>query len=170
MITRCSAAGIAAAAMLSFVGSAAAAEFVFETTLSGANEVPANDSPATGFATGVYDDVANTFTFEWSISGLLGSPSSPGSHIHAGFVGENGPIVFGFNNPDGTWPLDGSATWTDLTPEQVDRLFDGGYYLNFHTSAFPGGEVRGNLMLIPSPAAGALAFAAVPLALRRRRG
>lgn len=44
-------------------GLASAEEFVFFANLSGANEVPSNDSPALGFMAGVYDDVANTFSF-----------------------------------------------------------------------------------------------------------
>ncbi|MFU8828724.1 MAG: CHRD domain-containing protein, partial [Phycisphaerales bacterium] len=57
--------------------------------------------------------------------------------------------------------------WTDLSAEMVDELFAGNLYLNFHTTAFPGGEIRGQI--VPTPgAAGVLAGAAL-MGLRRRR-
>jgi hypothetical protein len=40
-------------------------------------------------------------------------------------------------------PIDGSAT---LTPEQAKDLIDGKWYFNLHTSANPGGEVRGQVL------------------------
>lgn len=140
----------------------------FTAVISGLFEVPANDSPAIGSMFGTYDADANTFSFSWEISdNLLGMPSSPGAHIHNAPPGVNGPVVFGFNEPDGTWPLVGNAVWTDLSAEMVDELFAGNLYLNFHTTAFPGGEIRGQI--VPTPgAAGVLAGAAL-MGLRRRR-
>lgn len=160
---------LAAVAAIAAAGSIASADtFVFTASLSGANEVPPNNSPALGFATGIYDSVANTFDFNWLISdNLLGVPASPGSHIHQAPAGQNGPIVFGFNDPDGSWALSGSATWTDLTQDHIDALFAGNLYFNFHTTAFPGGEIRGQIV----PAPGALAIVGMGLACvaRRRR-
>ncbi len=157
------------AALLALAGAASADTFLFTATLNGLNEVPANDSPATGTFTGVYDDDANTFSFEWSIQDLVGEPASPGSHIHNAPAGANGPIVFGFNEPDGTWPLAGSAVWSDISPDLVDALFNEGLYANFHTTAFPGGEVRGQITLVPTPGVVGLAGIAGLGMLRRRR-
>jgi hypothetical protein len=70
----------AVAAIVIAAGAASAAEFVFFANLSGLNEVPANNSPALGFMAGVYDDVANTFSFSWVITdNLLGAPALPGA-------------------------------------------------------------------------------------------
>ena len=33
-----------------------------------------------------------------------------------------------------------------LTSAQVDRLLNGGLYLNAHSAAFPGGEIRGQVL------------------------
>lgn len=160
---------VATASALTGAG-AFAATFDFAAVINGDQEVPASGSPATGSATGVYDDVANTFSFSWMITGLTGVPAAPGAHIHAGFAGENGPIVFGFNEPDGTWSPSGSATWSGLTGAEVTRLFDGGFYLNFHTDDFPAGEVRGQILLVPSAGAGAAMLTAISVVgVRRRR-
>lgn len=162
---------VAAAATLALAGVASAQSFVFNADLSGLNEVPANDSPALGFFTGVYDTGANSFSFSWLISdSLVGSPASPGAHIHAGAAGTNGPVVFGFAEADGSWALSGSAVWTDISQANVDALFAGELYANFHTTSFPGGEVRGQITLVPAPGAfGALAAGSLVLARRRRR-
>lgn len=142
----------------------------FYADLSGLNEVPANASPAVGTMTGQYDDVANTFSFSWSITdNLVGNPASPGSHIHRAPAGSNGPIQFGFNNPDGTWPLNGSATWTNISQQNIDALFNEGLYINFHTTSFPGGEVRGQIYIVPAPGAAALIGLGALGMIRRRR-
>lgn len=142
----------------------------FTATINAAQQVPANDSPATGFMTGTYDSVANTFSFSWEISDMLmGMPSSAGAHIHLGAAGTNGPVLFAFNNPDGTWALSGSDTWTDLTQDDVSALFSGELYLNFHTTAFPGGEVRGQIFAIPTPGSAGILAGVGLMGLRRRR-
>lgn len=154
----------ATAAIATAAGSASATEFVFYAHLSGANEVPGNLSPAIGFMAGVYDDVANSFDFNWNITNnLIGTPTS--AHIHNAPAGSNGPVVFGFASSG--WGLTGSATWTGLSQAHIDALFDNDLYINFHTTAFPGGEIRGQIV----PAPGALALAGVGLAftVRRRR-
>lgn len=142
----------------------------FEGTINGANGVPMTDSLATGTLSGVYDADANTFSFSWSITdNLTGIPAAPGAHIHDGFAGETGPVIFAFNNPDGSWALEGSDVWTDLTDAQVDDLFADGLYMNFHTTTSPAGEVRGQIALVPTPAGTTLIGVAGLAAVRRRR-
>lgn len=156
-----------AAALLCASAAASAGTTNFNAAITGDQEVPGSGSAATGTMTGVYDDIANTFAFEWDIMNLEGTPADPGSHIHNAPAGANGPIVFGFNNPDGSWPLSGSATWMDVPSDMVDALFAGELYINFHTDQFPGGEVRGQI--IPAPtAAGLIGIAGIAAARRRR--
>jgi hypothetical protein len=145
--------------------------FHFEANLSGLEQNPPVITPATGMVWAQYDDVANTLDVSWQITdNLIGAPSAPGAHLHMGAVGTNGPVVFGFNAPDGTWDLMGSAQWTDLSTEHVDALFGGNLYANFHTDAFPGGEVRGQVLLVPAPgAAGVVGLMGLAGAARRRR-
>lgn len=157
------------ATLATLAASAAAADtFLFTADLSGLNEVPANNSPATGTLTATFDNVAESLTFSWNITGLVGNPATPGSHIHNAPAGSNGPIVFGFNQPNGTWPASGSATWNNVPMNLWGELFAGNLYANFHTDQFASGEVRGQLILVPAPASLAL-LAAAPLAIRRRR-
>lgn len=152
----------------SFAAAASADQFFFEALIDGAQEVTPVATPATGTATGVYDDVTNEFSFEWSITdNLIGTPSAPGAHIHNAPVGVNGPIVFAMSMD--AWPLDGNDVWSGLSQNEVDELFAGNLYFNFHTSQFPGGEVRGQILFIPTPSSlGVLALGGL-VATRRRR-
>jgi len=158
----------AAVGVLGMCGLANAQISLFFADLSGLNEVPPNGSEATGLLTGVYDAGANTFSFEWNIEGpLSGNPTV--SHIHQAPAGVNGPVVFGFNDPGPTWPLSGSDVWSGLTAAQVDALFNEGLYANFHTTAFPGGELRGQILLVPGTGALGVFAVAGLVATRRRR-
>lgn len=161
---------IAAAAGATLAGNALAVNHFFEATINGDQENPPVVTSATGTLSGVYDDVANTFSFSWEIVGPLnGDPSAPGAHIHDGDVGDNGPIVFAMSS--GVWNLVDSDVWSGLSTAEVDDLFAGGLYANFHTSQHAGGEVRGQITLVPSPATAAIGVAGMGLAgvTRRRR-
>lgn len=144
----------------------------FAGTLSGLNQVPDPVfTDASGTISGTYDSILNEFSFNWVITGdLEGDPASPGAHLHMGSSGTNGPIVFGFNNPDGTWELSGSAVWSGLSGDEVDALFAGDIYANFHTTAYAGGEIRGQFMTVPAPSSlGLLAMVGFGGMARRRR-
>lgn len=160
--------GAAIAGAILFAASASAGMTNFFANLSGDNENPPTGSGATGTFSGVYDSVANTFSFEWSIVDLEGTPSSPGSHIHVGPPDMNGPIVFPFHNPDFSWPLVGSAVWTNLSQQNIDDLFAGLLYANFHTNLHPSGELRGQI-LIPAPGGVSVLALAGLVTMRRRR-
>lgn len=111
---------------------------IFKATLKGSEEVPANPSTATGTSTLTYNPATKTFTDVTSYSGL--TPSM--GHIHKGVVGENGPVVFPFTN------LASPITFnsTPLTDEQVNAFFKDSMYVNLHTTKYPGGEIRGQLI------------------------
>ncbi len=149
-------------------GTASAGLTFFDGVIDGSQEVPATTSVAVGNLTGVYDDVANTFTFSWEITGpLSGTPTV--SHIHAAPAGSSGGVVFGFNDAGGGWALSDTKVWSGLSQANIDALFADGLYLNFHTSAFPGGEIRGQINVVPTPAAAAVLATGGLLAVRRRR-
>jgi hypothetical protein len=85
------------------------------------------------------------------------------AHIHCAPAGANGPIaVWLAGNPgvDRAWDVDGkwidNAIFTDedIVPgtgcgdnlaELIETLRNGGAYVNVHTRANPGGEVRGQI-------------------------
>ena len=153
--------GICALVLLVGIGpmGSVQAETIFLTTLTGAQEVPPNRSPATGFGTFRLNDTSTALSFDVEYSGLVGGSVS-GAHFHQAPPGVNGPIVRGLDTTGaglsgafrGVW----SATDADpLTPPLVSALFDGDIYFNIHTTpGFPGGEIRGQLEPIPEPSTG----------------
>jgi CHRD domain/Bacterial Ig domain/PKD-like domain/Ig-like domain CHU_C associated/CS domain len=112
------------------------------TTLSGASEVPANASTATGIVSGTFDKVTKQLLLTISFNGLSANASA--AHIHKGAVGANGGVVIGFSGvPAAT---SGSFTYSGtLTAGQETDLLAGLYYVNVHNASFPGGEIRGQL-------------------------
>lgn len=110
----------------------------YVATLSGANEVPANASAASGTATLAFNTGTKMFTV--IVNHTTVSPTA--GHIHTGAAGTNGGVAFGFASP--VSPI--SYTSPALTDAQILDLEAGRYYVNLHTAAFPGGEIRGNLV------------------------
>ncbi len=133
----------AAAAALAFVSIAAhAATINLKAELKASSEVPPKDSSGVGTLTGTLNTETNEFKYHVEFSGLTGPVIA--AHFH-------GPAAEGANakpqlpikaSPIAS-PLEGKAT---LTPEQAKDLADGKWYFNLHTSANPGGEIRGQVV------------------------
>ncbi len=120
----------------------------YEVELAGENEVPPIATPATGTMDVTLDE-DDILTIEGEFSGLVaellfieGTPA----HIHEGSATETGPIVWDVqvdaddDNTSGTFSLT-----RQLTSEEVATFEANQYYLNIHTEAYPGGELRGQL-------------------------
>ena len=128
----------AGAALCLLMAGAAQAKMVhFMAKLSGATEVPANDSAGTGSVMGMLDTDTKTFTYSATYSGLSGPAGAAHFHVAAA-PGGNGPPVVPVANAAS--PISGTATLTDA---QIADLTAGKWYFNVHTAAHPGGEVRG---------------------------
>ena len=138
--------GLAALASIILIATgpqAFARKIPIQASLSGAGEVPSNDSPAKGIMTGTFD--TDTNTLEWSVtySGLTTPPI--GAHFHGpvSYLGltpeENAPIQVGTPGSLAS-PFHGVAKIDDV---QAKDLKDGRYYFNLHSKKFPGGEIRG---------------------------
>lgn len=110
----------------------------FAATLNGASETPSNSSTATGTVTGTYDSTSKVLNLTISYTGL--TPTA--GHIHQGAAGTNGSVIFPFSTVTSS-PFNFSTT---LTAAQQSNLFNSLYYVNLHTTAFPGGEIRGQLL------------------------
>lgn len=107
--------------------------------LSGAQENPAVTTAATG--SGVID----LFTDSGAVSGTVQTfgLNATAAHIHPGAVGVNGPVLIPMvQGPPGTWTVVAGAT---LTPAQVAAFRAGELYVNVHTAANPGGEIRAQI-------------------------
>jgi hypothetical protein len=111
---------------------------VFKATLTGAQEVPANASTATGEASLVYDSISKVFTL--SVTHTIPNPTN--GHIHKAPAGVSGGVIFPFASF--TSPISYTSPVLDAT-QQAD-LKANLYYVNIHTAAFPGGEIRGQLI------------------------
>lgn len=115
--------------------------------LSGGNEVPAVDAAGTGTAWIIADPQNNTVRWTVEYSDLTGEVT--GAHFH-GPAGpeENADVVLSLTEGDDDIdqalqsPIEGQA---ELTQDQFDQLMDGQWYVNIHTEANPGGEIRGQV-------------------------
>jgi len=145
--------------------------------LSGAQEVPANETTATGGEVGLgirYDDVSNRLEVN-VVHGMFGfnplEGNYSGSHLHLGEIGENGPVIVDLA------PIHFSLSarfgfyqGTVLIPQEFESaLLLGGVYMNIHSAKWPGGEIRGQLLVIPEPGTFALLSLGLGGLLLRRR-
>lgn len=129
---------LALGAALAFAGPACAEKF--KATLDGKSEVPANTSAGTGSADLDYDAASKKLTWKVTYSGLSGPATA--AHFHGpAESGKNAGVAVAIPNA-GSSPVEGSATLTDA---QAADLESGKYYVNIHTAANPGGEIRGQV-------------------------
>jgi hypothetical protein len=138
-------------------------DIVLETSLRGINEVPPNNTPATGsFAATIQADGTITFTFTYA--NLSATPIQ--AHIHFGRNNVNGGVMI-FLCGGGAQPACPSATSATFTGTITSAnvvgpagqgvaagdlasalrliIMDHQGYANIHNAKFPGGEIRGQL-------------------------
>jgi hypothetical protein len=131
------------------------------TTLHGGNEVP-----------GVVTGSAGTATITWNTVTLIGTyrvdvfnmpTGTTAAHIHAGAPGVAGPVIVNFAVPEGgisnDYALVGNFGCSDVVarpPQGINSCQDfvqamllHNTYVNVHSTANPGGEIRGQLTRIP---------------------
>ena len=129
-------------------------------TLSGAEEVPANDSQGRGV--GIVRLSADGSTLEYRLN-VANIENVTQAHIHLAAAGANGPVVawlYPAAPPAQLIPgrssgplATGAITAADLVgplagqplSELVEAIRSGRAYVNVHTSQFPPGEIRGQL-------------------------
>ena len=110
----------------------------YHATIDGSQEVPPNTSTATGEGSFTYNLLTDELT--WNISHDLDMANVTAAHIHSGAAGSNGPVEVPLDHTVN--PMVGSTT---LTGAQQGMLVNGLLYVNIHTTAFPGGEIRGQI-------------------------
>jgi hypothetical protein len=122
---------------------------VLQAKLSAANETPATTSTATAH-TQIKVRTNGTIEFKTHILNPNGETFVAG-HIHLGAVGVAGPVVvplFGSPSPaTSARHIKQSGTATPNTGTTGAGLCQNpsAYYVNYHTTVFPGGAIRGQL-------------------------
>lgn len=144
----------AALLVLPLAGNAATVALV--SVLNSSQEVPPNGSSGLGSAAMLYDTETNKLTWAILFTGLSGPIASPGAHFHGPApAGSNAGVQVDIlaNSTGDTSPIIGMAF---ITEEQEVQLLNDMWYINLHTAAFPGGEIRGQVLVekvVPIPAA-----------------
>lgn len=159
-----------AAAVLLLSGSATAQAQLYKVVLSGGSEIPAVTTTGSGSAVIGLNTTAHEMRVSANFKDLLGNTTA--AHIHccvvqpanAG-VATTTPTFVGFPTAvragawDNTYNMAVNTTWSTSfinanngTPAGAEAAFATGVaagrsYLNIHSASFPGGEIRGTLVL-----------------------
>jgi hypothetical protein len=107
--------------------------------LNGKQEVPPVTTDASGSGT-------ITVLMDRSVSGSVTTagiaPSA--AHIHLAGPGQNGPVIVPLNKTgDNVWSVPPSIRLNDV---QYEAYKLGNLYVNVHSAANPGGEIRGQIV------------------------
>jgi MYXO-CTERM domain-containing protein len=127
-------------ALLLVSGISNAASVQYKASLDGKQETPANPSTATGSATLVHDTTTNKLTGTVTLTGITATSAQ---HIHNAACG-----VSGAPTTNGTLPAPAAnviAVNVTLTAAEATALAAGDLYVNVHTAAYGGGEIRGQI-------------------------
>ncbi|MDX1542789.1 MAG: CHRD domain-containing protein [Christiangramia sp.] len=132
-------------------------KFNFTTSLKGDNEVPSNDSKATGQAIVKISKDETYLEYKLIVANI---DNVVMSHFHMAPAGTNGSVVvwlFGKEGPAPAGDFNGVLAEGVITEDDVvgslngdfqaliDAIRAGNIYVNVHTTEFPGGELRGQL-------------------------
>jgi CHRD domain len=130
--------GFGAVALLIAAGASTASAGDIKVMLSGSQEVPPVTTSASGSGT-------ITVGMDKSISGSVTTTGVNGTaaHIHMAAMGVNGSVILPLTKTgDGVWSV---APGAKLTDAQNAALTAGNLYVNVHSEANKGGEIRGQL-------------------------
>jgi hypothetical protein len=153
-------AAVAAALLISATSSSAQSPVVTMTAnLNGGEETPALLTGAVGTATVSVDPVNEEIAVTLSVFNL--PTGTTAGHIHIAPKGIAGPVVINFPIPTGRTgdlPLTfrvGAAAFVarpeigiNTMADAIQSIVGGNAYVNVHTSQFPAGEIRGQLVLV----------------------
>lgn len=108
-----------------------------KVTLSGSEENPPVTTSASGSGT-VTINADMTVSVNITTTGI----AATAAHIHMAPAGQNGPVIVPFVRNGDTW---GVAPGAKLTEAQYAAYKAGNLYVNVHSKAHPGGEIRAQI-------------------------
>ena len=115
----------------------------YHALLTGEHVTPTVDTEAVGLGTfHLYSDLS-TLDYRLAVTDIM---SVAAAHLHTGWPGENGGVAIGLY--DGSVPFGPGTPVSGLRDLNAGHLLDlmsGYYYVNVHTAAYGGGEVRGQV-------------------------
>lgn len=114
----------------------------------GSSEAPPVTTTGTGTLDGNYNTKTKVITLDlkWSLGNK--DDTTTMGHIHKGAEGVSGPVVIPFTDlPKGSTDQEFKFVSEPLTAEQESDLKAGSYYVNIHSTTFPAGELRAQLLL-----------------------
>lgn len=120
-------------------------KYTISGNASSAQETTAVTSSGTGTVSGTYDANTNILQYNVSWSNLTGTATA--AHFHGPApAGQNAGVVvpFTLSNNGNAGTATGTATLTD---QQETDLLAGNWYFNVHTAAYPGGEIRAQVVV-----------------------
>lgn len=114
----------------------------FRALLSADEQSAPTESPGTGVAEFVLD--RPTQRFEWKVTFSNMTSAATAAHVHGPQApGGNAGVLFDLA-PDGvSSPLEGSVVLND---GELEYLLTGRMYVNIHSTSYPPGELRGQVM------------------------
>ena len=138
---------------------AQAQTITFTANLHGGNEIPVVVPGSAGTATVTWNTVTKTGTYRVDVYNM--PVATTASHIHAGAVGAGGPVVVNFVVPGANaisndFGFSGTFACSDVVARPAQginscddfeqSLLLNNTYANVHSTANPGGEIRGQLI------------------------
>lgn len=120
------------------------ASAIFKASINGTSEVPPTTSTSTGAAS--FAITADKTAFAYIITDDVASPTA--AHIHKGAAGASGGVAVGLFPQAGANAanLFGTATFASVSNATAADFASSGLYVNIHTAANPGGDIRGQIV------------------------
>lgn len=146
--------------LLASAAQAQAQTINFTAALHGGNEIPGVVTGSAGTGTVSLNTATNVVTYRIDVYNM--PVGTTASHFHVGAAGVAGPVVVNFTVPaniSNDYSISGTASAADLLPRSaqginswddfIQALVLGNIYMNVHSTANGGGEIRGQVTRVP---------------------
>ena len=146
--------------LLASAAQAQAQTINFTAQLHGGNELPPVVTGSAGTATISLNTATSVITYRVDVFNM--PVGTTAGHFHVGAAGVAGPTVINFTIPaniSNDFAVVGTASATDLNvraaqginswEDLIQALVLGNLYVNIHSTANPGGEIRGQVTRVP---------------------